>query len=143
MTQTACTTLDAAAKPKTKTLLLVDDSDVTRVATKWFLTNFGYAVDSVRSAEEGLALFDPRIHDLVITDHSMPGMSGAEMAHIIKLRSPGTPIVMHTSSAPDERSCIDLVILKPLHVLAFKEAIETILAEAHPAPAQIAVVPTA
>lgn len=111
----------------TKTILLVDDNDTTRVTTKWFLNNFSYAVDSMRSAEEALALFDPHIHDLVVTDNSMPTMSGAEMAHIIKLRSPATPVVMYTGSVPNERSCVDLVILRPVHLLALKEAIEKLL----------------
>src|SRR5204862_3187428 len=82
--------------PLMKTILLVDDADDCRVTTKWFLTNFGYAVDSVRSAEEALVLFNPEIHDLVVTDNSMRGMTGAEMAHIIKLRSPSTPVLMYT-----------------------------------------------
>jgi DNA-binding response OmpR family regulator len=41
-----------------KTILLVDDQEDCRITTKWFLSNFGYAVDSARTAEEGLALFE-------------------------------------------------------------------------------------
>jgi len=115
------------APPKLKTILLVDDEDDCRIATKWFLNSFGYAVDSVRGAEEALALFDPKIHDLVITDNSMPGMSGGEMAHIIKLRSPATPVLMYTGAPPDDRACLDLVIQRPTHLLAVKEAVEALL----------------
>lgn len=63
-----------------KTILLVDDHDEYRVMAKWFLISFGFIVESARTATEALALFDPETHDLVITDNSMPGMSGAEMA---------------------------------------------------------------
>lgn len=111
----------------TKTVLLVDDRDDFRITAKWFLDTFGYAVDSVRTAEEALAVFDPRIHDIVLTDNSMPGMSGGEMAHVIKLRSPSTPIVMHTGMPPQDRSCLDLVIEKPTHMLKLKEALDTLL----------------
>jgi CheY-like chemotaxis protein len=52
--------------------LLVDDADQIRLIMKFFFSNFGYEVDSARSAEEALALFDPAIHNLVITDNSMP-----------------------------------------------------------------------
>jgi CheY-like chemotaxis protein len=114
---------------RTTTILLVDDSDATRVATKWFLNNFGYAVDTARSAEEALALFDPRIHDLILTDNSMPGMTGSEMAHVIKLRSAATPVIMYTGRAPDDQSCVDLVVLRPIHILVLKEAIERLLAK--------------
>jgi len=111
-----------------KTILLVDDEDESRVRTKWFLTNFGYLVDSAPGAEEALAVFDPKIHDVVVTDNTMPGMSGAEMAHVIKLRSPSTPVLMYTGMAPDDLSCVDLVIQRPAHMLALKEGVDKLLA---------------
>ncbi len=109
------------------TILLVDDHDACRVATKWFLNNFGFEVDSARSAEEALALFDVRIHDLVITDNSMPMMSGWELAHIIKLRSPATPVIMFSGAIPDDHSCLDRVIQKPTHLLLVKDTVEELL----------------
>jgi len=113
--------------PGLRTVLLVDDDDTNRITTKWFLTNFGYAVDTARSAEEGLALFDPKTHDVVVTDNSMPGMAGVEMAHIIKLRSPSTPVVMYTGKSPVDQSCLDVVIEKPTHLLSLKDAVERLL----------------
>jgi CheY-like chemotaxis protein len=110
-----------------RTVLLVDDDDTSRVTTKWFLSHFGYAVDSVHSGEEALALFDPKTHDVVVTDNSMPGMTGAEMAHVIKLRSPSTPVLMYTGLPPHDRSCLDVIIRKPTHLLAVKEAVDRLL----------------
>ena len=89
---------------------------------KLFLADFGYAVDSACSAEEALSRFDAKIHDLIITDNSMPGMSGTEMAHIIKLRSPHTPIIMYTGTLPEDQSCLDFVLQKPAHLLVLKDA---------------------
>ena len=122
--------LSVEIKPATpvKTILLVDDGDSTRVTTRWFLTNFGYAVDSVRSGEEALALFNPSVHDVVVTDNSMPGMSGLELAHVIKLRSPSTPVLMYTGLPPEDRSCLDLVIQRPTHMLTLKEGVDKVLA---------------
>ncbi len=119
--------MEESRNQSVKTILLVDDRDDSRITTKWFLSNFGYGIDSVRSAEEALALFDPRHHDLVITDNSMPGMSGAEMAHVIKMRSPSTPVLMYTGLAPEDRSCLDVVIQRPSHLLTLKEAVEKLL----------------
>lgn len=110
------------------TVLLVDDIDDNRLTTKWFLASFGYSVESVRSAEEALALFDSKTHDIVVTDNSMPAMSGAEMAHVIKLRSASTPVLMYTGVAPENLSCVDRIILKPAHLLELKEAIDVLLA---------------
>jgi len=111
-----------------KTILLVDDEDEVRITTKSFLTNFGYVVDSAPSAEKALALFNPKIHDVVVTDNSMPGMTGAEMAHVIKLRSPSTPVLMYTGLVPEDQACVDLVIQKPAHMLALKEGVDKLLA---------------
>lgn len=126
--------MEHAQPAQLKTILLVDDGDDFRVTTKWFLTHFGYIVDAARNAEEGLALFNPAIHDLVVTDNSMPGMTGAEMAHVIKLRSPTTPILMYSGNPPDDQSCLDCVIQRPAHLLALKDAADKLLAESWPPP---------
>lgn len=110
-----------------KTVLLVDDADDTRLMTKFFLSNFGYCVDPARTAEEALALFNPKIHDIVVTDNSMPGMTGAEMAHIIKLRSPSTPVLMYTGRPPRDRACLDCVIERPAHLMTLKEEIHSLI----------------
>jgi DNA-binding NtrC family response regulator len=112
-----------------KTILLVDDRDDCRLTAKWFLANFGFVVESARSAEEALVVFDPKVHDLVITDNSMPGMSGVEMAHIIKLRSPLTPVLMSTGEPPEETSCVDLVLQRPVHLLRIKDEAERLIAQ--------------
>jgi CheY-like chemotaxis protein len=112
-----------------KAILLVDDVDSSRLTAKWFFTSFGYAVDSVRTAEEALLLFDPKTHDVVVTDNSMPGMTGAEMAHIIKLRSPPTFVVMYTARPPQDQACLDLVIEKPVHLLVLKDALNSLVAK--------------
>ena len=112
-----------------KMILLVDDEDDVRIITKWFLSNFGYAVDAARTAQEALALFDPAIHDMVITDNVMPSMTGAEMARVIKMRSPSTPVLMYSGNPPDDRSCLDRVIQRPSHVLTLRDAVHTLLAD--------------
>lgn len=105
---------------------MVDDNDESRVLMKFFLDNVGYAVDSAQNAEEALSRFNSNVHDLILTDNSMPGMSGLEMTHIIKLRSPTTPVIMYTGNPPKECSVVNLVIPKPAHLLEIKEAIDTL-----------------
>lgn len=111
-----------------KTILLVDDQDESRLTTKWFFGNFGFVVDSARNAQEALAVFDPKVHDLVITDNSMPGMSGVEMAHVMKLRAPRTPILMCTGEVPPDTSCVDLAVERPVHLLALRDAAVRLIA---------------
>lgn len=109
-------------------MLLVDDNIDTRLLTKMFLNNFGFEVDSVDSAAQALELFNPGLHRLVLTDNSMPDMTGGEMAQLIKQRSPSTPILMCTGNPPNDCSGVDLVIKKPTHLLAIKDAMDKLLA---------------
>jgi DNA-binding NtrC family response regulator len=110
-----------------KTILLVDDDTGTQLMTKWFLSCVGYIVHAYSNAEEALAGFDPRVHDLVVTDNSMPQMTGSELAHIIKLRSPSTPVLMYTGAPPADRSCLDALITRPTPLPILKEAIDKLL----------------
>jgi DNA-binding NtrC family response regulator len=117
-----------SAPPSLKTLLLVLEKGNLRLALKWFLTHSGYVVDCVNNAQEAIAVFHPVIHDLVVTGNTMPGMSGAEMARLIKTRSPATPIVMMADKLPADSSCVDLVIKGTAHMLVLKVGIDRILA---------------
>jgi len=119
--------VDKASDNRVRTVLLVDDNVDTRLLTKMFLNNFGYEVDSADSPAEALKCFNPAVHDLVLTDNTMPGMSGAEMAHIIKMRSPATPVVMCTGNPPDDTSSVDVVIKKPTHLFAIKDAVDKLM----------------
>lgn len=120
--------MDDKISSQLRTILLVDGADGTRIMTKWFLNNFDFTVETARTAEEALARFDPQVHDLVITDNAMPGMSGVEMAHIIKLRSPTTPVLMFSSTPPPDHACLDFVLLRPTHLMFLKEGVDKILA---------------
>jgi CheY-like chemotaxis protein len=110
-----------------KTILLVDDADESRAITKLFLGSLGYIVHSQPSAAEALAVFNPSIHDLVVTDNSMPGMTGEELAHVIKMRSPSTPVLMYSGNPPTGASDLDLVVQKPAQMANLKEAIRRLL----------------
>ncbi len=120
--------MERTLQPAPRTILLVDDDLDTRLLTKMFLNNFGYEVDTANSAGEALSRFSPVLHDLVLTDNSMPGMTGGELAQIIKQKSPATPVVMCSGNPPNDCSAIDVVIKKPTYLLAIKDAIDKLLA---------------
>lgn len=128
--------LRLVAKPAAfplKTVLLVDGRDELRVFLKWFLSASNYVVDSVRNGEEALAIFQPVIHDMVVTSNTMSdtmsGLTGVELAHIIKLRSPGTRVVMYTDHLPLDDSCLDLVVEGSTHIPVLKAAMDRIVAQ--------------
>lgn len=119
--------MERILQPAPRTILLVDDDLDTRLLTKMFLNNFGYEVETANSAGEALSRFSPVLHDLVLTDNSMPGMTGGELAQIIKQKSPATPVVMCSGNPPNDCSAIDVVIKKPTYLLAIKDAIDKLL----------------
>ncbi len=120
-------TFDINSALPSRIILLVDDDADTRQLTRAFLNNFGFEVDCAGSAAEALARFNPLMHQLVLTDNSMPGMTGGEMAQIIKQKSPSTPVLMCSGSPPNDTSAIDIFIKKPTYLLAIKDAIDKLL----------------
>ena len=118
--------MDHTDKPS-KTVLVVDDNADSRQLIKLFLNNFGYVVDLAAGAVEALACFDPARHDVILTDNSMPGMSGGEMVLILKKRSPSTPVVMCTGNPPSDCASIDILINKPTDLFSIKSAVDKCL----------------
>ena len=79
-------------------ILLVDDEPPIVNVTGLILTNLGYQVTSRTSSLEALDLFrsKPQDFDLVITDMTMPKMTGDELAvALIKIR-PEIPVILCT-----------------------------------------------
>ncbi|RZM07581.1 MAG: response regulator, partial [Sphingomonas sp.] len=55
------------------------------------------------SAEEALRLIDGGLSpDLVVTDHLMPGMSGAQLARELKVLRPGMPVLIVSGYAEED-----------------------------------------
>lgn len=81
-------------------VLVVDDDSLVLTSTGLLLEDLGHRVISAASGAQALALFDnaPDI-DLVITDMAMPQMSGAQLAHALRLLKPELPIVLATGYA--------------------------------------------
>ncbi len=74
--------------PETRVLLVEDEASVRNVVAR-LLTKLGYEVSSAASAEEAIRFFDRgSSFDLVVTDIVMPGLSGIEMAELLKTRYP-------------------------------------------------------
>jgi signal transduction histidine kinase/FixJ family two-component response regulator len=89
----------------TERVLLVDDDRSLLDATRAVLVRVGYAVTGFSNSEDALASFRdaPQQWDLILTDRSMPRLSGEELAgNILRIR-PDVPIIMATGFS-DEAS---------------------------------------
>jgi PAS domain S-box-containing protein len=89
-----------ALRPRTGAVLLVDDEALARASTATILADLGFRVTEAASGEQALALLDSGTQvDLLITDHLMPGMTGAELATAFSQRRPGIPVLVITGYA--------------------------------------------
>ncbi len=82
--------------PKTRgTALLVDDEDLVRMTTGEMLLDIGFDVVEAKSADEALRLIEQGAKlDIVVTDHLMPGMSGADLARALCAIRPELPVLL-------------------------------------------------
>lgn len=85
----------------TETILLVEDAEILRPVAQQVLESYGYRVLAAASGREALAIaavHGPSI-DLLLTDLSMPGMSGQELATTLTADLPSLR-VLFTSGYP-------------------------------------------
>ncbi len=81
-----------------ETIIFVDDEEMLVDMSTITLKGLGYTVHPFTSSRKALAFFksDPRSIDLIITDHTMPNMSGLELARELLAIRGDIPIVLCT-----------------------------------------------
>ncbi|MGD8241985.1 MAG: ATP-binding protein [Desulfobacterales bacterium] len=141
--------LPAADRPKSETnpsplpgdamggsesILVVDDEpqivDLLRVT----LSRMGYRVSAFTDSLEALAVFEanPQNFQVVLTDMTMPGMTGEELAHRVLAVRPGLPVILTTgfSERINESQARRLGIRKFLYKPIVRENLAVALREA-------------
>ena len=78
-----------------ETILVVEDEDTVRRVTARLLERLGYQVTTASSAEEALQILEGRgtPFSLVLTDVVMPGLTGIELAEVLRQREPDIRIL--------------------------------------------------
>ncbi len=82
---------------KKNAILLIDDDQSLRRVIEFSLAEQGYGVRTAATGEEGLALFERERFDAVITDITMPGMSGIEVLMKVHADAPSMPVIVITA----------------------------------------------
>jgi CheY-like chemotaxis protein len=103
------------------TLLLIDDNAIQAATRQTILKRAGYFVIAALSPERALEQFRnneyPAPIDLIITDHIMPGMNGAEFVTRLREFAPDIPVLVISGMAEAAEEYKDLGVdfrLKPL-----------------------------
>ena len=117
-------------------ILVVDDQfDVAAIACE-MLARLGYEADNVDSAGAAIDRLRemPGHYDLVLTDYSMPEMSGAELAETVRADFPAMPIIIMTGYGRKklereirENPSIVTMIRKPLDRVILSQAVNSAL----------------
>jgi CheY-like chemotaxis protein len=123
--------------PGQERLLVVEDDEALARLAQVQLTELGYAVRVCTSSGEALALFQagPQAFDLVLTDQTMPHMTGDVLAQELRRLRPDLPIILLTGYNPliDAAKAralgIDAFLLKPLEIHELAQAIRQVLAQ--------------
>ena len=105
----------------TRTVLVIDDNAIQAATRQTILKRAGYFVIPVLNPQRALEQFQndefPAPIDLVITDHVMPGMSGAEFVTALRRSHVELPVLVISGmeQAQDEYAHLNVTFrLKPL-----------------------------
>lgn len=118
-------------------ILFVDDDRLLSDLGKEMLVDLGYRVVACDSSLDGLEYFAaaPNDFDLVVSDQTMPGLTGKELIAEIKKIRPAIRTILVTgySSKIDEESARDLGIdafcMKPLNQMELARTVRMVLDE--------------
>ncbi len=112
-------------------ILVVDDEPDTLATLHVVLSMLGFEVVTARSGREALECVENRLPELIITDSTMPSMSGLELCRVLRAsqRTRRIPIVLHTAAdLPDDVPRLyDRIITKPADIDALSKVIRELL----------------
>lgn len=121
--------------PAARLVLVVDDEPYVREVMVLRLARAGLEAIPAADATEALAIAE-RHRDalsLVITDHSMPGLGGLDLAQHLRRRSPGLPILLCTGHLDDaaevssHSDVVDGILFKPVNDVDLRQALRSVL----------------
>jgi two-component system response regulator AtoC len=113
-------------------ILIVDDDDVIR-DTVFELLSTDYKCDTAETAEQALAKMEAEQFEVVLTDISLPGLSGRELLSRVLMLYPGTPVII-VSGISDREHAEELIklgafdyLIKPFRLEVVEESIKRAL----------------
>jgi len=120
-----------AAAVQPARILVVDDDPEVRHVTASFLAAFGYAESEAPDGPSAVTLMERDRFDLVVADLAMPGMTGVELAAIVRARWATVPVLILTGHAEAIPIPADLPVLrKPFESVDLAAEVSRLLAPA-------------
>src|SRR5690554_2503991 len=116
-----------------KKILILDDDDDFNVLLTDVFSQADYDVTSLEDPRKALELIGKKEFDLIVTDHHMPGLSGAEFVRQVKADKPEVPIIMVSGYLDNDtirgliREGVVGIFLKPLNIFSLLKKTAEIL----------------
>ncbi|MFP2961687.1 response regulator [Myxococcus sp. 1LA] len=105
-----------------KVLLVEDDGDSRELLAELLESEFD--VRTATDGVDGLKVFEAEHPDVVVTDESLPGMNGTELAQKVKEREPRARVILVSgyTQVQGAEHC-DVVLRKPIDVERLSAAV--------------------
>ena len=121
-------------KMSNRILIVEDEVDIGKLLVMQ-VESMGFVVDHVKSGEEALSLLNRQSYDLIILDWMLPGMSGVEIAQLVRrMDSLSHMAILMVTAKSDPESLIqglesgaDDFLSKPFSVGVLKARIGSLL----------------
>jgi CheY-like chemotaxis protein len=118
-----------------RTLLIVDDSKVSRMRIRAFFASHcpKWTIQEAGSGDEAVVMAASAPPDFVTMDVNMPGMSGFETAQLMLVRNPDIRVVMLTANIQEgsRKAAASLhihFVAKPATEASLQQALDYLLA---------------
>lgn len=123
-------------------ILLVDDEAIVADMSRSVLEYLGYTVTLCANGVEAFTTFqqDPMLFDVVVTDHTMPAMTGLELAQRLLAIRPDVRIIICTgySSTVSEEKALAIGVrgfaMKPLAIQEISQLIRKVIEDENVIP---------
>lgn len=115
-------------------ILLVEDDESLREVLAMNLEDFGFQVEQYSDGSEAVQAYNPEVHDLVLTDLRMPGISGLEVLDKLKERNPDALVLVLTAYGGAKNSLEAMrrgafhYVEKPVNTLSLVQELDRALA---------------
>jgi predicted GH43/DUF377 family glycosyl hydrolase/CheY-like chemotaxis protein len=87
---------------KSRTILVAEDNEISRLITSKILTDEGYNVVTAADGMDALMEISKRHFDLILSDISMPNVTGYQLLEVLKSKNINIPVVFLTSQVTEE-----------------------------------------
>ena len=135
------------ASPRHRILVVDEDSDL-RLLYAEVLARPGYHVDAAEDGIAGWEALQAHNYNLLITEHSLPRLTGVELIRKLRAARMDVPVVMATVRLPAQKLALDpslqlaAMLSKPFYISELLETVKAILRATDSACGQIASPPT-